>query len=205
MRRFLFCSVAFAFSSVHLSGCAPVSTLPSEEELIAMAQNLPTEEDIKERFRAVGGVLREICTSDEYAPYFGKTPCLATDVTARQKADRSRITERQKTAMTAALAEIEELNRKTRELMIESQIEPYVSLAQHAQDVTDKLAKINQDNLLAGRITWGEYNTQRESLALRVMQNRAAQQALDDVTDHVKDGQAARQTVSGQTIDARAH
>ncbi|MDO4937271.1 MAG: hypothetical protein Q4E62_05075 [Sutterellaceae bacterium] len=168
-----------------LSACTlpkKTETMPSEAELIAMAKNLPTEADIKERFRAVGGVLREICTSDEFAPYFAKTPCLATDVTDRQKKDRTKITEAQKKAMTAAVAEIEELNRQTRELMIESQLEPYVSLALHAQNETDVLVKTNQDNLLSGEITWGQYNTWREAIARRAMENRAAKEAVDAMT-----------------------
>ena len=55
-----------------LSGCvaAPQDNQPSEEELIRMAQAIPSEDDIRERFRAVGGVLREICTADEFAAYF---------------------------------------------------------------------------------------------------------------------------------------
>lgn len=176
--------------AIVLSACTlPKNQLPSEDQLIAMARNLPTEADIKERFRAVGGVLREICTSDEFAPYFSKTPCLATDMTDRQKKDRSKITEAQKKAMTAAVAEIEELNRQTRSMMIESQIEPYVSLARTAQTQTDPLVKANQDNLLTGAITWGQYNTWREAIARRAIENRDARLALEEIQEgHVVDG-----------------
>lgn len=184
MSRFLLlCATGFVVAA--LSACTlpkRADRLPSEQELIRMAQDLPTEADIKERFRAVGGVLREICTSPEYAPYFAKTSCLATDITDRQKRDPGRITDQQKRAMTAALAEIEELNRQTRELMIASQIEPYVSLALQAQNNTDQLAKRNQNNLLSGEITWGQYNTWRQAIARRAIQNRAAKEALDAIT-----------------------
>lgn len=182
-RPLLFCVTGLLLLT--LSACTlpkRAEPLPSEEELIRMARNLPTETDIKERFRAVGGVLREICTSGDYAAYFAKTACLATDITDRQKRDTSRITDRQKRAMTAAVAEIEELNRQTRELMIASQLEPYVSLALQAQNETDRLVKRNQDNLLSGEITWGQYNTWREAIARRAMENRAAKEAVDAIT-----------------------
>lgn len=146
------------------SGCQTPQKSPTEAELIEMAKSLPSEDDLRERFHQVGNVVHEICNAPEFEPYFEKTPCLPSMITAKNKSDRSRITNEQSTAMRMALREFEELNRITRRMMVQSQIEDYVLLA-HRADEIDIETRSNQRRLLGGDITWGEYNTERERLA----------------------------------------
>ncbi len=165
-----------------LVGCAPVHQMPSEQTLIDMAKNLPTEDDIKARYSAVAGVLREMCTSDEYAAYYSKTACLAADMTPRQLKDSTHITDTEKLVMAKVLAEIKELNLETRRIMIDSQLEPYVSSANHAENVTDSMVRINQENLMKGLITWGQYNQMRVRLSNLLINTRRVriQEAVDN-------------------------
>lgn len=157
-----------------LTGCLATSRMPSEAELIRMARDIPSEADLKERFRAVGGVLREICTADEFAPYYDKTPCLASQMSKKHLADKSKITTKQAKAMQNALVELDNLNTETRRMMTASQLEPYVTLARDADQITDALARINQQKLLSGTITWGEYNRERARIAQLLTQERGA-------------------------------
>ena len=129
-----------------------------------MANSLPTEADLKERFRQVGNVVHEICHAPEFSSYFEKTPCLATLITEKHMQDKTRITAQQARAMRMALREFDELNRVTRRMMVESQLENYAQLARRA-DAIDVESHANQQNLLSGQITWGEYNRQRDRLA----------------------------------------
>ena len=156
---------AACICALFAGGCqAPAGNAPTEAELIEMARSLPTEEDLKERFRQVGNVVHEICNAPEFEAYFEKTPCLPSMITDKHKADSSRISPAQGTAMRMALREFEELNRITRRMMVRSQIEDYVELARRA-DTIDIDSHRNQRLLLAGDITWGEYNTERARLA----------------------------------------
>lgn len=170
-------------TAVLAAGCTlpRQNNMPSEEDLVAMAHKLPTEDDIRERFRAVAGVLREICTAPEFSPYFAKTPCLATMATRRQLNDRTKITAREKAAMIAAHEEIDALNAETRRIMIESQIEPYVELAQQAQSLTEPVVRANRKRLMDGTITWGQYNRNRLSIAQNLSEHRKAfDEALEE-------------------------
>lgn len=141
------------------------SASPTEAELIEMAKNMPTEKDIRERFESLSGMYRQICLAPELAPYFDKTPCLPSMIKAAHVNDATRITARQADAMRQAVAEIRELNDETRRIMIDSGLEPYVSQARHASLTLDPLVVANQNALLNGEITWGEYNRRRAELA----------------------------------------
>lgn len=144
-----------------LTACAPVKKQLTEEELIEMAKSMPSESDIKERFHANAGLYRQVCQAPELAPYYTKTPCLPRQASAEQLADTSFITEGQSAAARQAIGEINELNAQTRSLMKRSGIDYYAELAQKAADKTDPLIRQNQNQLLAGEITWGEYNRRR--------------------------------------------
>ena len=158
-------AVFAAACAITLAGCqAPTGQSPSEQDLIDMANSLPTEDDLKERFRQVGNVVHEICHAPEFSPYFEKTPCLATLLTEKHMQDKSRITAEQGRAMRMALREFDELNRVTRRMMVESQLENYAQLARRADQI-DVASHANQESLLSGAITWGEYNRERDRLA----------------------------------------
>ena len=132
-----------------------------------IARNMPTEKDIQERFLALPGMYRQICLAPELAPYFDKTPCLPSMVTKKHLKDTSRITPVQTAAMRQAVSEIRELNDETRRLMIESGLEPYASHARQAALTLDPLIVTNQNALINGEITWGEYNRRRLELGNR--------------------------------------
>ena len=180
---------AIAAPALLASGCQIPRNSPTEAELIEMAKSLPSEDDLRERFHQVGNVMREICSAPEFEPYFEKTPCLPSMITEKQKSDGTRIKDDQSTAMRMALREFEELNRITRRMMVQSQIDDYVKLA-HRADEIDIDTHINQRRLLNGEITWGEYNTERERLA-RLFLDAAHAIANDE------DAAAASQSTEG--------
>lgn len=165
-----------------LCACAPLQDLmrqaaspsvesgtetPTEDELVEIARNMPTEKDIQERFLALPGMYRQICLAPELAPYFDKTPCLPSMATKAHVSDTTRITPIQAAAMRQAVSEIRELNDETRRLMIESGLEPYASHAREAALTYDPLVVTNQNALINGDITWGEYNRRRLELGNR--------------------------------------
>ncbi len=172
----------FLSSTLMLCACAPLHDLlqqsaapgaespaqtPTEDELVEIARGMPTEKDIQERFLALPGMYRQICLAPELAPYFDKTPCLPSMATKAHVNDTTRITPVQAAAMRQAVSEIRELNDETRRLMIESGLEPYASHARHAASTLDPLVVTNQNALINGEITWGEYNRRRLELGNR--------------------------------------
>ncbi len=178
-------AAAAALCAAALAGCQVPPKGPTEAELIAMANALPTEDDIRERFHQVGSVVHEICNAPEFAAYFEKTPCLPSLITDKHKLDGTHITEQQKDAMRMALREFDELNRVTRSMMVESQLDNYVVLA-HEADAIDVESHANQRKLLSGEITWGAYNRERQRLALLFVKAAEKTRMLD--TDEQSSG-----------------
>lgn len=163
---------AAGLAALVLTGCKTLTgNLPTEAELAEMARKMPGETAIRERFKEVAAIYREICTAPEYAGYFEKTPCLPAMASRRQLNDRSKARAPEIEQMRRVAEEIEELNSTTRHLMTESGIDSYVRAAARADEEIDPLVRKNQDDLAGRRITWGEYNRRRIELMQMTQEN----------------------------------
>ena len=71
----------------------------------------------------------------------------------------------QKRAAEAVFAFTHELNEETRRIMRETQDPALAARAELSQRLRDPQINTLQEDLLSGKITWGEYNTARRALA----------------------------------------
>lgn len=165
--RSLTLAAVSALTASMLTACAPAHRGPTEADIVAMAINQPGEKEINERFAALPSLMHELCSRDSLSEYFAKTPCLPVQADRKMLTDSTRITAEQRKAMKAALAQIDSLNHETRRLMTESGIEGYVNLVKRAETNVDPLVRANQEKLLSGEITWGQYNRRRIDLSER--------------------------------------
>ena len=101
----------------------------------------------RERIEVVVQRMRAACVAQDNQPYYRKTACLPSGITDEMTKDSTRITAAQKRAAEAVFAFTHELNEETRRIMRDPQINTL------------------QEDLLSGKITWGEYNTARRALA----------------------------------------
>ena len=116
------------------------------------------------RIEEVAARMRAACVADDYQPYFRKTACLPGGITEEMLADRTRITAAQKRAAQKVFALTHALNEETRRIMIESGTPEERARALASQSERDPLISALQEDLLAGRITWGTYNARRLEL-----------------------------------------
>jgi clan AA aspartic protease (TIGR02281 family) len=139
----------------------PISLLP----IIAAAQTslLPscpptctTRDQAKVAFDSVRSELLALCAREELQPHFSKSPCNPEDTTLEQMADKSRITNAEKVALSNAHTEAKRLVDKMVDVL--RQYNPQLALSIKAERV--KLDKVTVD-FYEGRITRGEYNKRR--------------------------------------------
>ena len=79
--------------------------------------------------------------------------------------DSTRITAAQKRAAETVFAFTHELNEETRRIMRETQDPALAARAELSERLRDPQINTLQEDLLSGKITWGEYNTARRALA----------------------------------------
>ena len=111
----------------------------------------------RERIEVVVQRMRAACVAQDNQPYYRKTACLPSGITDEMTKDSTRITAAQKRA--------HELNEETRRIMRETQDPALAARAELSQRLRDPQINTLQEDLLSGKITWGEYNTARRALA----------------------------------------
>lgn len=124
-------------------------------------------EDVAKRFQAVKGLMERVCAQPSNQPYFAKTPCIAASLTDAQAADTSKATEEEIAAAKRVFAQIAAINEKTRAIMVASGQNAHEDAVRQSEARLDPQVKENQDALLSGRATWGEYNSRRSILTRR--------------------------------------
>ncbi len=115
----------------------------------------------------IGERMRAACVSPKYKPYFAKTACLPAGITDVMMRDRTKITAAQKKAAQDVFDLTHTLSEEMRSFMISTGQPDLIEQAEASRREVDPLIENLQKALLAGRITWGEYNTQRRTLWLR--------------------------------------
>lgn len=170
-----------ASAALVLAGCAATtsnrapaddaSTAAAEASAPAVHETVRTTRSVRlqsagyrARIEEVVARMRAACVADDYQPYFRKTACLPGGITEEMLADRTRITAAQKRAAQKVFALTHALNEETRRIMIESGTPEERARALASQSERDPLISALQEDLLAGRITWGTYNARRLEL-----------------------------------------
>lgn len=106
---------------------------------------------------------RTRCESVEYASVLEHTPCRGSTMTAEQLTDRTRLSDGDKAAFIK-LMDAREAGRRAfiskATIWGESISVPWTA----AMEREVAAARINAANLLAGKITWGEFNKRRNEL-----------------------------------------
>ena len=97
------------------------------------------------------------CVAQDNQPYYRKTACLPSGITDEMTKDSTRITAAQKRAAEAVFAFTHELNEETRRIMRETQDPALAARAELSQRLRDPQINTLQEDLLSGKITWGEY------------------------------------------------
>ena len=119
----------------------------------------------RERIEVVVQRMRAACVAQDNQPYYRKTACLPSGITDEMTKDSTRITAAQKRAAEAVFAFTHELNEEIRRIMRETQDPALAARAELSQRLRDPQINTLQEDLLSGKITWGEYNTARRALA----------------------------------------
>lgn len=127
-----------------------------------------TSEDVARRFQEVKGLMDRVCSQPSNQPYFAKTPCIATSLSDSQASDTSKATAQEVQAARRVFRQIDAINEKTRKIMIASGQDAHEDAVRSSQTRLDPKVKENQDALLTGRRSWGEYNRARLELTRRI-------------------------------------
>jgi predicted aspartyl protease len=124
----------------------------------------------KTAFNTINSEMLAFCASEEVQPYFSKTPCKSEEISLEQIADKSRITNDEKVALSKVRTEGK---KRVKELEdIYRQYDP-----QHAPSIVARIEQstTEQDslaeNFYEGRITWGEYNKRRMEIGRKLKQD----------------------------------
>ena len=136
----------------------PISLLP----IIAVAQI--SLDPAKAAIDSVKSEILEFCASEELRPHFSKTPCNPEDTTLEQMADKSRITNAEKVALSKARTENKRFVKETEDIFRQyyPQLAPSIIARRvHANIELDKITVAFYE----GRITRGEYNKRRMEIS----------------------------------------
>ena len=163
-------SLSLAALLALLTGCATDQSAQKKETSFWRPHTELVDEQMV-RYRAeserIGDRLRAACVSPKFKAYFAKTACLPSGITEKMTADRTKITAAQKRAALEVFKLSHALSEEMRNFMVNTGLPELIDRAETSRRVTDPLIEDLQQRLLAGKITWGQYNTERQSLAER--------------------------------------
>ena len=120
-----------------------------------------TPETVAARFRDVRGLMLRVCQQPSNQAYFSKTPCIASELT------EAKATPAEVKAANRVFQQIAAINDKTRQMMIASGVDAHEAAVKQSEAQIDPKVKANQDALISGKISWGEYNRTRMTLTRR--------------------------------------
>jgi|SRR5690554_910926 len=157
----------FAMVATIVSGCATVElTDPSGPPASETSETM-----LDQKIDALLAEQREICMSPEYAALRNKNPCSNSDITFALLADRSKITNNERSQMIAAYTRMDKVYKEITSLYQAHASEAALKVAQARTWAYDQSMK-NRLNLVNGGITWGQYLDRRMQISSEMM-NRA--------------------------------
>jgi predicted aspartyl protease len=152
-----------AISLLPVSAGAQISLLPS------CPPNCTTRDQGKEALASFKSEILAVCAREDLQPHFSKSPCNPEDTTLEQMADKSRITNAEKVALSKANAEVKRIVKETFDIF-----RPYYpQLVASAKAQREELDKVTVD-FYEGRITRGEYNKRRMEISKKLGEDFAA-------------------------------
>jgi predicted aspartyl protease len=123
----------------------------------------------KAAFDAVKSEMLAYCANEDVQTYYSKTPCKSGDTTLEQMADKSRITNDEKVALSKVRTEGKKRVKELEDIyrLYYPQLAPsIVSRLEQSSSEQDSLV----EEFYAGRITRGEYNKRRMEIGNRLDQ-----------------------------------
>ena len=119
--------------------------------------------EIKQAFDSYSAKAKANCTKPEFSEYYAKSSCFAAEVTFTQLADETKITKAQKTILPKQRESVDDLRKSYNEL----QIKYFGDVGRRRVDLSktflEPKEQANNLDLYNGKITWGQYNTNRKA------------------------------------------
>ena len=111
---------------------------------------------------------KELCSRKEYEVIYAKTPCLSTQINFKNMTDNTKITEQQKFIFTKWREELD----ASIEITINREISLNGMAGKRFSNYYKSSAKPQNDknnlDLYNEKITWGEYNSKRQEIYLKM-------------------------------------
>ncbi len=141
---------------------APVVKEPSPEEILEQKSKAAFNLKVKQ----IARLTHAVCISQKHRAYFAQTACLPSGLTEKQLSSKRKITRNEANAARSVFSALNNLNSQMRDWMRASGYKPYVERAERSEATFVPAVTALQNDLLKGRITWGEYNRRRQALFL---------------------------------------
>jgi hypothetical protein len=139
---------------------------PSPAEQTAIAARA------QEVMQPIVAEMRQLCSRDDLRPHYSKTPCNPEEASLEQLADKTRITNTEKIALSKLRTEVAAINKRA-EALISASFDAQIAAAAIAsrQNTAAEIEKLVLE-FYEGRLTRGEFNKRRQDLA--ISQKKAA-------------------------------
>ena len=147
----------------------PIIAVAQTSLLPSCPPSCTTRDQAKAAIDALKSEALEICDREDLQAHWSKTPCKPEDTTLEQMADKSRITNAEKVALSKGNAESRRIAKET--LDIYRQYYPQLVPSIKAQ--REALDKVTMD-FYEGRISRGEYNKRRMETFSKLKEDLAA-------------------------------
>jgi hypothetical protein len=138
---------------------------------VAVLSDMPTQESMN-AFKAKNIEIKEkndkICADERYKPFYAKSPCYIPEITLQYLTDTSKATPAEKKVIVLIDNEYLAITQMSAENFRQN-IKPEAlgnALYRFRMGVNAQFQE-NLTNLYQGKITWGEFNTQRKALGDR--------------------------------------
>lgn len=112
------------------------------------------------------------CADSEYAAYYEKSPCLAAKVTTEQLDDLTKITPVQKAVLSKVRQSISGSFQERIRIFRDYGGDKDIKFAEYQESYIKPRLDKNDLNLYDGKITWGQYNKERNALFLEADEER---------------------------------
>jgi clan AA aspartic protease (TIGR02281 family) len=152
----------------------PVIAVAQTDLLPSCPPNCTTRDQAKAAIDALKSEALEICAREDLQPHWSKTACNPEDTTLEQMADKSRITNAEKVALSKGNAESKRIFKETLNIFRRY----YPQLVPSAIARRELLDKVTMD-FYEGRITRGEYNKRRMETSNKLREDLAAPNKVD--------------------------
>lgn len=116
-------------------------------------------------------VAQQRCLDPEYAAYYEKSPCLASKVTPEQLEDQAKITPAQKAVLSRVRQGVTGSFQERIRIFKDYGGDKDIKFAEYQESIKPRQDK-NDLNLYDGKITWGQYNKERNALFLESEEER---------------------------------